>query len=658
VLGRKCPDPIGGRTIENTHQLLPFLQIFIGLIFIASLVGIAVQKLRMPYTVGLVIMGLGLAVVIQQVASPDTFGLSLTGILVPELILTILVPPLIFEAAFHIKFDELRRHLKEILAFAIPGVLITMVLVGLIISWGTSLPLEVALIFGALIAATDPVAVVALFRTLGVPNQLLILLEGESLFNDGTAIVIFNLMIAIALGISDFSIPGLVTNFLLTAGGGLVVGALVSWVVSFIIRLVNNHLIEVTLTTVAAYGSYLIAEEIHVSGVLAVVVAGLVIGNIGERGMSPTTRISLFNFWEFAAYLANSFAFLLIGLVIDLTDLISSWQPIVFAIAAVLIARAFVIYPLSLRVFKIPIRMQHVIYWGGLRGAISLALALTLPEALGHSTQTLLQDMTFGVVLFTLIVQGTTMRPIIKRLGFSVRTKTQEAYERHHARAIASQHSYERLKELRAEGLISDHAWGILETPILRQIELRKEVVHEIMHSDRSVEVAELDRAFQEILRSQRTTYNNLLSTGTINEDTFTLLVNEVDAALLNQEVSYGDLLLRRSKDQPPITKLLFASVAEADMYETLHMMGIMGIPTTRLTSHLGPGGKSSITLLMGIEETQVEMVVNTIIRCCEEPPKFQRGLFNLLPGTTSEEEHQINNSHVYVFNVEHYEEI
>jgi len=614
----------------------------------------------MPYTVGLVLMGLGLAVVLQQVASPIMGELPLSGLLVPELILTILVPPLIFEAAFHIKFEELRRHFKEIVAFAIPGVLITMLLVGLIVSWGTAIPLQVALIFGALIAATDPVAVVALFRALGVPQQLLILLEGESLFNDGTAIVIFNLMIAIALGATEFSVTGLVTNFILTAGGGIIVGAIVSWIMSYIIRLVNNHLIEVTLTTVAAYGSYLIAEEIHVSGVLAVVVAGLVIGNLGERGMSPTTRISLFNFWELAAYLANSFAFLLIGLVIDLAALLSSWQPILFAIAAVLFARAVVIYPLSTRFFRIPFRMQHVIYWGGLRGAISLALALTLPESLGLDTQTLLQDMTFGVVLFTLLVQGTTMRPIIKRLGFGARTKTQEAYERHQARAVASQHSYDRLKELRAEGLISEHAWTILEVPILRQIELRKELVQDIMNSDSSVEVAELDKAFQEMLRTQRNTYNNLLSTGTINEDTFTLLVNEVDAALLNQDLSYGDLLTRRTKDQPPISKLIFASVAEADMYETLHMMSIMGIPTTRLASHLGPSGLPSITLLIGIEETQVEDVVETIINCCEETPTFRRGLFNLLPlpGSQSEKEIKINNSNVYVFNVEHYEEI
>jgi len=612
----------------------------------------------MPYTVGLVLMGLGLAVVLQQTTPLFMEDLPASGLFVPELILTILVPPLIFEAAFHIKFEELRRHLKEILAFAIPGVLITMLLVGVIVSWGTSIPLQVALVFGALIAATDPVAVVALFRALGVPQQLLIMLEGESLFNDGTAIVVFNLMIAVALGTTEFSVTGLITNFILTAGGGLIVGALVSWIVAYIIRMVNNHLIEVTLTTVAAYGSYLIAEEIHVSGVLAVVVAGLVIGNLGERGMSPTTRISLFNFWELAAYLANSFAFLLIGLVIDLSALLSSWQPILFAIAAVLFARAVVIYPLSSRFFKIPFRMQHVIYWGGLRGAISLALALTLPKALGNETQILLQDMTFGVVLFTLLVQGTTMPPIIKRLGFGARTKIQEAFERHQARAVASQHSYERLQELRAEGLISDHAWTILEAPILRQIELRKELVQEIMHSDRSVEVAELDKAFQEMLRTQRSTYNNLLSTGTINEDTFTLLVNEVDAALLNQDLSYGDLLIRRTKDQPPIKKLIFASVAESDMYETLHMMSIMGIPTTRLASHLGPNGHPSITLLIGVEEEQVEDVVETIIKCCEQTPTFRRGLFNLLPGGQPEEEIIINNSNVYVFNVEHYEEI
>ena len=362
------------------------LEVTIGLVFIASLVGIAVQRLRMPYTVGLVLVGLGLAIVAQS-SQEVLDAVNLNELLIPELILTILVPPLIFEAAFHIKFTDLRRNLKEILTFAIPGVLITMFLVGFMVSRGTTLSLPVALIFGALIAATDPVAVVALFRSLGVPKQLLILLEGESLFNDGIAILIFNLMIAIALGISDFSAVVFARDFILIAGGGLLTGVIIAAIVSMIIRMVNNHHIEVTLTIVAAYASYLIAEQLHISGVLAVVAAGLMIGNIGERGMSPTTRISLFNFWELFSYTANSFAFLLIGLVIDLPGLLANWQPILFAILAVLIARAVVIYLFSTPFRNITVKMQHVIYWGGLRGAISLALVLSLPVALGEETQ-------------------------------------------------------------------------------------------------------------------------------------------------------------------------------------------------------------------------------------------------------------------------------
>ena len=632
------------------------MQVVIGLIFIASLVGIAVQRLRMPYTVGLVIIGLGLALVVQQNA--ELLGIiNLNEFLIPEVILTILVPPLIFEAAFHIKFEDLRRNLREILTFAIPGVLVTMLLVGYFISLGTSLPLEVALIFGALIAATDPVAVVALFRTLGVPKQLLILLEGESLFNDGTAIVIYNLMIAIALGVTEFQLTEFGADFILTAGGGLIAGLLVGWVISFIIRVVNNHLIEVTLTTVAAYGSYIVAEEFHVSGVLAVVAAGLVIGNIGERGMSPTTRLSLFNFWEFGAYLTNSFAFLLIGLVINVTALISRWQAILVAIAAVLVARAIVIYLFSYRFRTITSKMRHVIYWGGLRGAISLALALSIPETLGTENQTLLQDMTFGVVLFTLLVQGTTMPSIIKRLGFGARSKSQELFERHQARAIAAQRSYDHLNQMHNEGLISDHAWNLMEPSIQRQIELRKEVVHEIMHADPSVEGTELEQAFQEALRTQRSTYNSLLSQGTIDEETFAVLINEVDAALVNQDISYGDLLIRRTTDLPPINKLIVASISEPDVYEALHMLGILGIPAIRLSSMLGPSGLVSMTLLIGVEEDLVDEVIDAIERSSTVSASTDGSLFGLLrAGSTSPE--KPDHAHIFIFDVLHYEEI
>lgn len=637
-------------------ELLEIVQLVIALLLIASLVSIAVQRLRMPYTVGLVLVGLGLAVTRIEFFPEFSEAIDVGSLLVPNLILTILVPPLIFEAAFHIQFSELRQNLRGILAFAIPGVLLTMLMVGGLVSWGTSLSFETALVFGALIAATDPVAVVALFRTMGVPNQLLIMLEGESLFNDGTAIVVFNLMLAITLGEISFSAQNFVVDFVRVAGGGIIVGLLISSLISVVIRYINDHLTEVTLTMVSAYAAYLVAEELHVSGVLAVVVAGLVIGNIGERGMTPTTRINLFNVWEFASYMANSFAFLLIGLVIDLPELIANWQAIVIAIVAVLGARAVVIYSISRRISNIPLKMQHVLYWGGLRGAISLALALSLPVTLGSDTQLLLQDMTFGVVLFTLLIQGTTMRTVVNQLGLSDRSEIQIDFQRQQARAYASRASLDRAKQLYEQGLISQHTWQIIEPAMHRQLQLRSDAVHEIMHDNRSLEVDEINSAFAEVLRTQRSAYNSLLNSGSIPEEIFTELVNEIDFALLNQDLSIGDIVLKRSPDMSPITKMIFAYIQSTDLKDTMNLLNLMSIPTAPLISELGANGSPGITLMLGVEEGQIEEVVEAIATCCTEKPSFRRGLFNFFQ--KPQNEIQVQENQVYVFDVEHFEEI
>jgi CPA1 family monovalent cation:H+ antiporter len=599
---------------------------------------------------------LGLAVTRFEFFTEFSEAINVGSLMVPNWILTILVPPLIFEAAFHIQFSELRQNLIGILAFAIPGVLLTMLMVGGLVSWGTALPFETALVFGALIAATDPVAVVALFRTMGVPNQLLLMLEGESLFNDGTAIVVFNLMLAIVLGDVSFSAQYFLVDFIKVAGGGIIVGLLISSLISVVIRYINNHLIEVTMTMVGAYASYLVAEEFHVSGVLAVVIAGLVIGNIGERGMTPTTRISLFNVWEFASYMANSFAFLLIGLVIDLPELLSSWRAILIAIAAVLGARAVVIYSISHRISNISVKMQHVLYWGGLRGAISLALALSLPVALGSETQLLLQDMTFGVVLFTLLIQGTTMRTVVNRLGLSPRSEIQSNFQQQQARTFASKVALDRAEELYQQGLVSQHTWQIIEPAMRRQLQLRTEAIHEIMHDNRSLEVAEINSTFAEILRTQRSAYNSLLNSGSISEEIFTELVNEIDFALLNQDLSIGDIMLKRSPEMPPISKMIFATIRRRDLQDTMNLLNLMSVPSAPLVSELGSDGSPGVTLMLGIEDGQVEEVVEAIAACCTERPSFRRGLFNFLQKPKTEIKVQENR--VYVFDVEHFEEI
>ena len=505
------------------QQFLSTETLIIELLLIASLVAIAVQRFRIPYTVALVIVGL-----LITLQSPLQIELT------PELILALFVPPLVFEAAFHLNFRDIQRSLPAILLLAVPGVIITTLIVGGILKFGTQLTFPVALVFGALISATDPVAVVALFRTLGVPKRLAVLIEGESLFNDGTAIVLFNLMLVVAVTGHYTPLESL-GNFLRVSIGGLAVGLVLGWLVSLLIARVDDYLIETTLTTVLAFGSYLIAEQLHFSGVLAVVAAGLVNGNLGSQGMSPTTRIVLFNFWEYIAFLANSLVFLLIGLQVNIPDLVAHWQPVLWAILAVLIARLVVVYGLSWisrrAIEPIPLNWQHVLNWGGLRGAICLALALSLPASLG-SDRDLLQVMAFGVVLFTLLLQSTTMKPLVRWLKIITRSEVQVEYELRHARLAALRSADVRLDRLHTDGLLSTHIWDKLKLYINQNATSLGTAMSDLLLADPALEAEELDTGWRELNRAQRSALLGLRRDGVISEETFEQLTAEVDAQI------------------------------------------------------------------------------------------------------------------------------
>jgi monovalent cation:H+ antiporter, CPA1 family len=497
--------------------------LIIGLLLIASLVAIAVRRLQIPYSVALVIAGLLLT--IQPWAKFE---------LTPELILTLFVPPLIFEAAFHLNFKDLRRSLPAILVLAVPGVILTMFIVGGALVVGVHLSLPVALVFGALISATDPVAVVSLFRLLGVPKPLAVLVEGESMFNDGTALVLFGLALASAVT-GQFNFLQSLGDFIRVSIGGIAVGLGLGWLVSRLIAQVDDYLIETTLTTVLAFGAYLAADQLHFSGVLAVVAAGLVNGNLGKQGMSPTTRIVLFNFWEYLAFLTNSLVFILIGLQVNIPSLISAWQPILWAIAGVIVARLLVVYPLSWisNRFGEPVsfRWQHVLTWGGLRGALSLALALSLPVTFGPD-RSLLLEMAFGVVLFSLLVQATTMRSLVHRLGIITRSPAQIEYEMRQAELTASRAAEAHMERRYREGLISAQAWEKLKPRLQDQnVELAR-AVRAVLKSEPSLESEELDLAQREILRARRSAYTGLRRDGVISEEVYSALVSQVDADL------------------------------------------------------------------------------------------------------------------------------
>jgi CPA1 family monovalent cation:H+ antiporter len=505
------------------QQFLSTETLIIELLLIASLVAIAVRRMHIPYTVALVVVGLLL-----------TAQSSLSFELTPELILGLFVPPLVFEAAFQLKFSELRRNLTFILVLAVPGVILTTLIVGGLLSIGTSLSLTAALVFGALIAATDPVAVVALFRLLGVPKRLAVLVEGESLLNDGTALVLFNLMLAVALT-GQFNLISSLFDFVRVSAGGVVIGLGLGWLISRLIARIDDYLIEITLTTVLAYGSYLLAEQLHFSGVLAVVAAGVITGSMGPQGMSPTTRIVLYNFWEYITFLVNSLVFLLIGMVVDIEVLLNAWQPVLLAIGAVLIARVVVVYGLSWITGHISepvsLRWQHVLAWGGLRGALSLALALSLPVAFGPDRD-LLRTMAFGVALFTLLVQATTMNPLVRRLGIVTTSPVQIDYEQRHARLTALRSAEAHIERRYREGLVSGPVWENLRPKLQEQTALLADSVRELLRVEPALESEEMDNARREILRAERSAYLGMRRDGVISEDVFEKLSAEVDAEL------------------------------------------------------------------------------------------------------------------------------
>ncbi len=364
---------------------------------------IVVRKVRLPYTVALVIAGLALAVLPTEglVKLPQgvivlPHGNGASDEITSQLILALLVPPLVFEAALRLNLRTLRKEWLPIFLLAVPGVLLTALLVGAAVSFALEIPIALAMVFGALISATDPVAVIAFFRSLGVDKRLSILMEGESLLNDGVAVVLFTL--AVAAAGSAAAPPTLLEGlfeFVRVAGGGILVGLATGLVAAQIVSRLDDRLVETTLSMALAFGSFVAAQSLGVSGILAVLTAGLVIGSLDLQKLSPTTRITLYNFWDLLAFIANSAVFLILGLQIDITALLGHVDTVVIAVLAILASRAIVVYGVAWLSSRgrdpIPLRYRHVMFWGGLRGAVSLALALSLtgPRARRSATDDL-----------------------------------------------------------------------------------------------------------------------------------------------------------------------------------------------------------------------------------------------------------------------------
>jgi monovalent cation:H+ antiporter, CPA1 family len=397
----------------NAETTIQAIELFVGLVGVAGIVGWLLHRLALPipYTVALVVLG-----IVAGVVLPVDVAVS------PDIVLLVLLPGLVFEAALRIDIDDFRRTFGGVVLLAAPGVLVSAAIVAALLAVATGLPIELGFVVGAMVAATDPVAVVSTFKQLGSPRRLATLIESESLFNDGTAIVVFTVAVQVVAG--GVTPGGVVVSVVTIIVSSTVIGLVVGWVASRLIAAVDDHLVELTLSVAAAYGTYIVAAQLGQSGIIATVVAGLLIGNHARRvGMSERSLEALDTVWEFAAFLLTAVVFLLVGLAIGLGDIASALPWIAWGVVAILVGRAVVVYGLlggTSRLVRgrnhgLPMGWLHILFWGGLRGAVAIALALSLP--VDFPKRELLQAITFGIVLFTLLVQGTTVEWLIGRVG-------------------------------------------------------------------------------------------------------------------------------------------------------------------------------------------------------------------------------------------------
>jgi CPA1 family monovalent cation:H+ antiporter len=387
--------------------MLPTLNIIIELLLIAVIAALLFKRLDQPYTIGLVVVGL----VLGALRFSESIPLS------KELVLTLFLPPLLFEGALHIRFDVLRKRWSIISGLALMGTLVTAVAVGAAAHFFLGMSWPMGLLLGAIVAPTDPVSVLATFKEAGTDRELSTLVESESLFNDGVAVVLYTVLLA-AVGGESVSVGSGILDFLTVAGGGLAIGFVIGTLANPLLRRLDDYLIEVMLTLVIAYGTFMLAEGLHLSGVLAVAVAGLAVGNCPIVCDAPPQQTSeVIIFWEVMVFLLNTVLFLLMGFELDPAHLLGEAAAALIIVAAMIASRAIISYGLGgigvLRK-RHPWSWVHVIFWGGLRGSIPFALALGLPLALSGRDD--LISIVFGVVLFSLIVQGLTVPLLLKRL--------------------------------------------------------------------------------------------------------------------------------------------------------------------------------------------------------------------------------------------------
>ncbi|MBD2205764.1 Na+/H+ antiporter [Calothrix sp. FACHB-1219] len=441
------------------------------LLLVATVVALLSRWLRVSYVAGLVLAGLAITELL-----PQRIGLN------DSLILNLFLPILVFEAAINTDISRLRTTVKPIALLAGPGIIISSGVTAAILKWELGLNWIAALLAGVILAITDTVSVIAVFKEVQVPSHLSTIVEGESLFNDGVALVLFSLIVKVSTAGSISFLAGMQELFVVIIGGTLV-GLAVGYLSTGLFVRADEPLSSILLTVAVALGAFQLGQSFSVSGVVAVVVAGLIVGSVGISGkVSASTRLTLLSFWESIAFGVNSFIFLLIGIEVDLTTLWQTLPAVLLAIAAYQIARIVSVYPLLaiVRWFDRPIpwRWQHVLFFGNIKGSLSMALALSIPASIPGREQ--LIAIVFGTVLLSVVGQGVSLPWLVKRLQLSQVSATRQQVEELQAQLITAKAAQDELDTL-------------LKTGVLPK------AVYEEMRSGYQVQVAGAEKALREL---------------------------------------------------------------------------------------------------------------------------------------------------------------
>jgi monovalent cation:H+ antiporter, CPA1 family len=504
------------------------------LMSIATVVAVAVKRIKIPYTIALVIVGLiiGFFHIIEPI------------ILTEHLVLFIFLPALLFEAAWNLNVQHIKNSISAITIFATIGVAIQIFIIGFFLNQFLDMPWLISFVFGAIVAPTDPVSVVAIMKKLHLDHKLSSLVEGESLCNDGTSVVFFKLILALIMNfgmtIPLDSLSSYLTNgfiqFLIVIVGGAVLGAILGLIFSVITKFFDDHLLELTFTTIVAYGSFLLAESIsvpgeipglHLSGVVATVAAGLVKGNYGRHtGMSASTKIVISSFWEYAAFFMNSLIFLLIGLEIQINSLIDNWFPILIAITGVSVARIISIYFLSgtcnlLKIANLKMKWQHILVMSGLRGALSMALILAIPrDLISVDLRETLILMVFGVVLFTLVIQGLSISSVIKFLGLGeILSPDLNQYQKFKAETRTAKAALIKLNEMKGEGEVLIPVAQKLQKELEEEIDYLGKEMNKLHISNDMLILEDTLETRTTILKHRKSLLEELTSVGRLSND-------------------------------------------------------------------------------------------------------------------------------------------